>query len=152
MERTKSAVGRWSPPLAENTTHMASGAVRGMVAMMAASARERSCTIATRTMTRTDSATGTSRSAMHGLLHVLDLTAIGLVLADEERLEGGREFLLVEVALLVGLHLGRVFPQADREPRIRIGGVLQEPPSTQALARAPLGGHRRLVRSLYLVS
>src|SRR5438105_4205116 len=38
----KSAVWRWSPPLAEKTIHIASGAVSGIVAMMAARWRERS--------------------------------------------------------------------------------------------------------------
>ena len=42
MDPAKSAVGRWSPRLAENTIHMARGAVTGIVAMMAARWRERS--------------------------------------------------------------------------------------------------------------
>src|SRR5213080_3417685 len=44
MDPTKSAVCRWSPRLAENTIHIARGAVRGIVEMIAARWRERSRT------------------------------------------------------------------------------------------------------------
>ena len=48
--------------LAENTIHIASGAVSGIVASTAARWRECSCTIATSTMISTDRTTGTARS------------------------------------------------------------------------------------------
>src|SRR5262245_1598042 len=60
------------------------------------------------------------------LLHIFDLTAIGLVVTNKEGLKGRRKLLSVEVALLIRLHIRRAFPQTYRKPGILILPILQK--------------------------
>src|SRR5262249_35728333 len=85
------------------------------------------------------------------LLHVFDLATVRLVVPDEKWLEGGRELLAVQAALLVRLPIGRGFPQAPPEPGVLVLGVLPQPPSTQTFDVAALGDHRRVVGFFELV-
>src|SRR5207249_6469992 len=70
-----------------------------------------------------------------GVLHV---AAIRLVLTDEERLERSHD-LPVERALLVGLHVSGVVPQAHRESRILVRLVLGQPAAAQPLEALAFG-------------
>src|SRR5262245_41477727 len=90
-------------------------------------------------------------AAAAGLLRVFHLGAIGLVVADEERLERRRDVRPVEVALLVRLHLGRALPQAHRKARVLVLPVLEQPAPAQTLDLPSFGGHRGAIRLLELV-
>src|SRR5437870_13047104 len=85
------------------------------------------------------------------LLHVLDLGAIGLVVADEERLQRRRELVAVEVALLVCLHVGGALPQTHREARVLVLRVLEQPAPAQPFDLAALDRHRLPIRLLEVV-
>src|SRR5262245_52011800 len=65
-------------------------------------------------------------------VRVLHLAAISLVFAHEERLER-RHDLLVQLALLIGLHVGRVVPQADREAGILVLRILDKQATAEPL-------------------
>src|SRR6516225_3307469 len=65
---------------------------------------------------------------------VLHLAAMRLVLAHEERLERSQE-LLEHRALLVGLHVARVFPQANREAGVLVYRILDEQATAEPLDR-----------------
>jgi len=62
-------------------------------------------------------------------LHIFDLRAIGLIVADKKGLKGRRKLLAVEVALLIRLHI---------EAGILILRILQEPPPAKPLDETPL--------------
>src|SRR6516225_1717387 len=75
---------------------------------------------------------------------VLHLAAMCLVLAHEERLERSQE-LFEHRALLVGLHVGNVVPQADREAGVLVTRVLDEQATAEPLDRLAIGDVRSIV-------
>src|SRR5713226_9673043 len=92
--------------------------------------------------------TESSPSPRQPLLHIFDLGAIGLIVADKKGLKGRRKLLAVEVALLIRLHIRSAFPQTYCEPGILILRILQEPPPAKPLDVTPLCGHRGVIRFL----
>src|SRR5262249_2618442 len=84
-------------------------------------------------------------------LHVLHLGAVGLVVTDEERLQRRREFLPIEVALLVRLHIGRAVPEAHGEARVFVLRVLEQPPPAQPFEVVSFRGYRGAIGLLELV-
>src|SRR5262249_44170448 len=83
-------------------------------------------------------------------VRVLHLAAVGFVIADEERLER-RHDLPIERALLVGLHVGEVVPQAHGEAGVLVLRILSEPAPPQALDVLALDDHVRPIRPLEVV-
>src|SRR6516162_8096313 len=65
------------------------------------------------------------------------LAAMRLVFAHEEWLELSHE-LFVQLAFLVGLHVGQVFPQAHGEAGILVSRILDEQATVEPLDRLTL--------------
>ncbi len=58
------------------------------------------------------------------LLHIFDVTAIGLVVTDKKGLERRRKLLSIEVALLLRLDVCGAVPETYRNPGILIVRIL----------------------------
>ena len=71
------------------------------------------------------------------LLHIFDLTAIGLIVTDKKRLEGRRKFSSIEITLLIRLHVCSAFPQTYCKAGVLILRILQEPSPAKPLDVTP---------------
>jgi len=76
-------------------------------------------------------------------IRVPHLAAIRLVFAHEERLERSHG-LLVQLALLVGLHVRQVFTQTHREAGILVSRILDEQATAEPLDRLALNDLRSI--------